>query len=173
MWIYPLYSWWAVVDLEAWWLSDSAFHQGCVPGGVLCCLLRHTGQDGISGCPPAVREEQQSGDVSLFHRSFTQQFHSPLFPSLYFSRPCKTVNMQNFPVLLLFLNSFSNVAAQFLDFHPPFSLLQLLIPTNSPLLHYYQHLQCLSSQFQAFYLQQHLFILTSPFLIPSFSSTQL
>ena len=38
-------------------------------------------------------------------------------------------------------------------------------------LHYYQHLQCLSSQFQAFCLQQHLFILISPFHIPSFSST--
>ena len=37
-----IYSWWAVVHLEAWGLSDSAFHQDCVLGSVLCCLLQHT-----------------------------------------------------------------------------------------------------------------------------------
>ena len=47
-----------------------------------------------------------------------------------------------FVLLYLFLNSFSNFATQFLDLHPSFSLLQLLIPTNNPLLHDYQYLSC-------------------------------
>ena len=48
-----------------------------------------------------------------------------------------------FILLHLVLNSFNNFATQYLDLQLSFTLLQLLIPTNSPPHHYYQHLQCL------------------------------
>ena len=48
-----------------------------------------------------------------------------------------------FILLHLVLNSFNNFATQYLDLQLSFTLLQLLIPINSPPLHYYQHLQCL------------------------------
>ena len=70
-------------------------------------------------------------------------------------------------------NELKNFATQYLELQLSFTVFQLLVPTNSPPLHYYQYLQCLKSQFQAFCLQQHFFILTSLFHVPSFSSTQL
>ena len=121
---YPSWLIWSGIWSGDWLYSDTTFHQDYGWRSVL--PLQH------SGCS-TVREEQESGDINLFHQSFTWQFQPPLFPKLIIS--VELARWWFFPVLLVLLhllfNSPNNFAVHFLDHHTPAAQLQLFILTNN------------------------------------------
>ena len=102
--------------LMTFWLS---FSSGLFSGR--CSVLPVTAH-GVTWdtwlSPSGKNSDQVMSAYSI--RASPGSFSLHCFPSLYFSRPCRMVNMENFPVhLLLFLNSFINFAAHFLtSIHP-------------------------------------------------------